>query len=287
MTDMRPATPAQKHYILKLAGCEYFSQVARVTRVGMTQRAKRGDLWRGEASDIIDDLLAQQGGGTEQEREFLAVEYRTWQDNHYSRSGRTPSTARYFAHGNADDRTLKEKMRESGHLAETLYQGSDEETARRTMLSHRGGYGLAGAHGHERLLKHLAPKGGIELLSDLAPEHLREAVKRKTTRTGWVFLALRLWMQNNALLDVTRTDTLAVLAALGDSMTSTTTGPEAQQIVDRAVETHALVGELLRQGHPSGWATKLARNKSGVELPEALADEIVRRMKSEAEQVSA
>lgn len=287
MTDMRPATPAQKHYILKLAGCEYFSQVARVTRVGMTQRAKAGDLWRGEASDIIDDLLNQQGGGAEPEPEFLAVEYRTWKDNRYSHSGRTPSTARYFTYGSADDRALKEKMREVGHLAETLYRGSDEETARRVMLSHRGGYRLAGTHGHERLLKHLAPKGGIDLLSDVTPEHLREAVKRKTTRTGWVFEALRGWGKDDGLLTSSRTDTLAVLAALGDSMTSTTTGPEAQQIVDRAVETHALVGELLRQGHPSGWATKLARNKSGVELPEALADEIVRRMKSEAEQVSA
>lgn len=157
----------------------------------------------------------------------------------------------------------------------------------RTAVSHRGGYRLAGTHGHERLLKHLAPQGDIDLLSDLTPEHLRAAVKRKTTRTGWVFLALRLWMQNKALVDVTRTDTLAVIAVLGSSLTPMTTGPEAQQIVDRAVETHALVEELLRQGHPSGWATRLARNKSGVELPEALADEIVRRMKAETEQVSA
>ncbi|MDO3102682.1 MULTISPECIES: hypothetical protein [Mycobacteroides] len=157
----------------------------------------------------------------------------------------------------------------------------------RTAVSHRGAYQLSGAHGHERLLKHLAPKGGIDLLSDVTPEHLREAVKRKTTRTGWVFLALRLWMQNKTLVDVTRTDTLAVIAVLGGSMTPTTTGPEAQQIVDRAVETTALVEELLRQGHPARWATKLARNKSGVELPEALAGALVRRMKSEAEQVSA
>lgn len=287
MTDMRPATDKQKRYILKLAGCEYFSQVARVTRVGMTQRAKRGDLWRGEASDIIDDLLAQQGGGAEQEPEFLAVEYRTWLDNRYSYSGKTPSTARYFTYGSADDRALKEKMREVGHLAEELYRGPDAELARRTMLSHRGAYQLSGAHGHERLLKHLAPQGDIDLLSDLTPEHLRVAVKRKTTRTGWVFLALQLWMQNKALIDVTRTDTLAVLAALGDSMTSATSGTEAQQIVDRAVETTALVEELLRQGHPAPWAVKMARNKTGIELPEALVDEIVRRMKTEAEQVSA
>ncbi|SKF73000.1 Uncharacterised protein [Mycobacteroides abscessus subsp. abscessus] len=153
----------------------------------------------------------------------------------------------------------------------------------RTTVSHRGAYQLSGAHGHERLLKHLAPKSGIELLSDLTPEHLRGAVKRKTTRTGWVFLALRLWMQNKALIDVTRTDTLAVIAVLGDSLTPTTTGPEAQKLVDRAVETTALVEELLRQGHPARWATKLVRNKSGVELPEALAGALVRRMKSEAE----
>ncbi|MBN7483727.1 hypothetical protein [Mycobacteroides abscessus] len=287
MTDMRPATEKQKHLILKLAGCEYFSQVARVTRVGMTQRAKRGDLWRGEASDIIDDLLAQQGGRAEQEPEFLAVEYRTWKDNRYSHSGRTPSTARYFTCGSADDRTLKEKMRESGHLAETLYQGPDEETARRTMLSHRGGYRLAGTRGHERLLKHLAPKGGIELLSDVTPEHLREAVKRKTTRTGWVFEALRGWGKDDGLLTSSRTDTLAVLAALGDSMTSATSGTEAQQIVDRAVETPALVEELLRQGHPAPWVVKMARNKTGIELPEPVVAELARRTKTEAEQVSA
>lgn len=157
----------------------------------------------------------------------------------------------------------------------------------RTAVSHRGGYRLAGTHGHDRLLKHLAPKGGIELLSDVTPEHLREAVKRKTTRTGWVFLALRLWMQNKALVDVTRTDTLAVIAVLGSSLTPTTTGPEAQQIVDRAVETHALVGELLRQGHPVAWAAKLARNKNGVEMPEPVVAELARRTKTEAEQVSA
>lgn len=287
MTDMRPATPAQKHYILKLAGCKYFSQVAQVTRVGMTQRAKAGDLWRGEASDIIDDLLNQQGGGVEPKPEFLAVEYRTWKDNRYSHSGRTPSTARYFTYGSADDRALKEKMREVGHLAETLYRGSDEETARRVMLSHRGGYRLAGTHGHERMLKHLAPKGGIELLSDVTPEHLREAVKRKTTRTGWVFEALRGWVKDEGLSTITRTDTLAVIAVLGDSLTPATSGTEAQQIVDRAVETTALVGELLRQGHPARWATKLARNKSGVEMPETVVAELARRTKTEAEQVSA
>lgn len=157
----------------------------------------------------------------------------------------------------------------------------------RTAVSHRGAYQLSGAHGHERLLKHLAPKGGIDLLSDVTPEHLREAVKRKTTRTGWVFLALRLWMQNKTLVDVTRTDTLAVIAVLGDSLTPTTTGPEAQQLVDKAVETTALVEELLRQGHPVPWAAKIARNRTGVELREPVVAELARRTKSETEQVSA
>ncbi|WP_255783792.1 hypothetical protein [Mycobacteroides abscessus] len=84
-----------------------------------------------------------------------------------------------------------------------------------------------------------------------------------------------------------KTDTQAVLAALAGGMTSATTGTEAQQIVDNAVEAHALVEEALRAGHPSPWAAKIARNKTGIVLPEALVDEIAGRMKSETEQVSA
>ncbi|MDO3102684.1 MULTISPECIES: hypothetical protein [Mycobacteroides] len=84
-----------------------------------------------------------------------------------------------------------------------------------------------------------------------------------------------------------KTDTQAVLAALAGGMTSATTGTEAQQIVDNAVEAHALVEEALRAGHPVPWAAKMARNKTGIVLPEALVDEIAGRMKAETEQVSA
>lgn len=251
----------------------------------------------GTSADPYGDLLAQQqqGGVEGQKPEFVAVEYRLWQNNKYASSGRTPSTARHFKHGDAVSSDIKDVLRESGSLAEVLYRGGDAELAERTMLSHRGGYELAGAHGHERLLKHLTTQGGARLLSDVTPAHLREAVRRKTTRTGWVFEALSWWTKDRmfgparqtVLRGVTRTDTLAVIGVLGDSMTAEMTGTEAQQLVDRAVETHQLVEELLGKGHPSPWASKMARNKTGVEMPELVAAEMVRRKNIENVWVSA
>lgn len=80
----RAATEKQLDYILRLADCKFFSQVAKVTRVGMTVRAKRGDLTRDEASTIIDDLLAQRDGTPlpseipVEQRAYKVIEYRTW-----------------------------------------------------------------------------------------------------------------------------------------------------------------------------------------------------------------
>ncbi|WP_078278372.1 hypothetical protein [Mycobacteroides franklinii] len=280
MSDMSPATDKQRDYIAKLAkGRTVVSSIASITR--------------GEASAIIDDLLKMQG--VEKVHEYVAVEYRKWVDNKYASNGRTPSTTKYFTHGDAYSSDIREVLRKAGSLAEVLYRGRDEELARRVMQSHQGGYELAGAHGHERLLKHLAPQEDIDLLSDVTPAHLREAVRRKTTRTGWVFEALSWWTKDRmfgparqtVLRGVTRTDTLAVIGVLGDSMTAEMTGTEAQQLVDRAVETHQLVEELLGKGHPSPWASKMARNKTGVEMPELVAAEMVRRKNIENVQVSA
>lgn len=238
MTDMTPATEKQKAYILKLADRAHFSQVAHVTRVYMTQRAKQGNLWRSEASDIIEDLLEQQGVKTV--HEFVAVEYRVWLDSKYSHTGKIPSTTRHFVSGDAFSGEIRDVLRKAGSLAEVLYRGRDEERAKRVMLSHQGGYELAGAHGHERLLKHLVPQEDIDLLSDLTPAHLREAVRRKSARTGWVFDSLRGWTKNKSLASITRPDTFAVIGVLGSALTSTTTGPEAQKILDQAVETYQL-----------------------------------------------
>ncbi|QSM95670.1 hypothetical protein I3U40_07955 [Mycobacteroides abscessus subsp. abscessus] len=209
--------------------------------------------------------------------EFIAAEYRHWLGNRHAASGHVPSTARYFVAGDIASSDIRGVLREAGTLADVLYRGDDPEAAERVVLSHRGGYELAGAHGHDRLLKHLSSKGDVRLLADLAPEHLREAVRRKTTRTGWVYAALCRWAKNTALLATTRTDTLAVIAILGAELTPTTMGPEAQKLVDDAMETFALVEELLSQGYPAQWAIKTARNMTGVELPEQVVSEMVRR----------
>ncbi len=60
---MSTATQKQIDFILDLADCGYMSQVARVTRVGMTQGMKKGHLTRRQASDIITDLLDQRQKG--------------------------------------------------------------------------------------------------------------------------------------------------------------------------------------------------------------------------------
>ncbi|MDQ8118536.1 hypothetical protein [Mycobacteroides abscessus] len=235
MTDMTPATDAQKAYILKLAKCQHISDVVGITRVRLSGwNAAHGDFTRSEASDIIDDLLEQQGKNA---HEYVAVEYRKWVDSKYAHNGRTPSTTRYFVSGDAYSSDIRDVLRKAGSLVEVLYRGRDEELARRVMRSHEGGYELAGAHGHERLLKHLAPQEDIDLLSDVTPVHLRAAVKRKTARTGYVLDALRGWRKCTPLRNTSRTDTLAVIAALASSLTSKTTGPEAQRLVDQALET--------------------------------------------------
>lgn len=225
MSDMSPATDKQRDYIAKLAkGRTVVSSIASITR--------------GEASAIIDDLLKMQG--VEKVHEYVAVEYRQWVDNKYASNGRTPSTARYFVAGDAYSSDIRDVLRKAGSLAEVLYRGRDEELARRVMQAHQGGYELAGAHGHERLLKHLAPQEDIDLLSDVTPAHLREAVRRKTARTGYVFDALRRWRKCTSLRNTSRPDTLAVIAALASSLTSKMTGTEAQKLVDQAIETRAV-----------------------------------------------
>ncbi|MBN7388526.1 Uncharacterised protein [Mycobacteroides abscessus subsp. abscessus] len=235
MTDTTPATDAQKAYILKLAKCQHISDVVGITRVRLSGwNAAHGDFTRSEASAIIEDLLEQQGKNA---HEYVAVEYRKWVDNKYASNGRTPSTARYFVSGDAYSSDIRDVLRKAGSLAEVLYRGRDEERAERVMRSHQGGYELAGAHGHERLLKHLAPQEDIDLLSDVTPAHLRAAVKRKSARTGYVFDALRRWRRCTSLRNTSRPDTLAVIAALASSLTRTTTGPEAQRLVDQALET--------------------------------------------------
>lgn len=126
----------------------------------------------------------------------------------------------------------------------------------------------------------------VQRLADLTPALLSDAVKRNPT-DAVLHVALRGWVKNKELLAITRTDTLAAIEVLACGLTPTTTGLETQKLVDDAVETHALVEEALRQGHPAAWAIKLARNKTGVELPELLIDELARRMKTEAAPVSA
>lgn len=235
MSDMRPATDKQVEYILKLAGCKYLSQVAKITSVSMTNRARQGGLWRSEASDIIDDLLSQQSGEPVTPPDFVVVEYRRWKKCNYSTTGLTPSTTRYFIMGAENDSHIKEVMRESGHLAEEVWRGTDSEAAQRARVSHEGANRLAGAHGHERLMKHLAPQGDVSLLVDITPEHLLAAVRRKPARTGWALEAMQSWAEDEQLGAITGDDTMAAVRALGSGLTPSTTGTEAQELVRRAV----------------------------------------------------
>lgn len=93
---------------------------------------------------------------------------------------------------------------------------------------------------------------------------------------------LRWWAQWDTLALV-RLDTLATMAVLGDPFTLSprnerTCGKEVQEIVDDAVATYARVEELLRRGYPAQWAIKTARSVAGIELPELVVSEMVRRM---------
>lgn len=123
-------------------------------------------------------------------------------------------------------------------------------------------------------------------LVGMTTEELRNVVAQQDSSLRDVFDNIAL-LYDAGMFDCAKTDTQAVLVALAGGMTSATTVPEAQQIVDNAVEAHALVEEALRDGHPVPWVAKMARNKTGIVLPEVLVDEIVGRMKAETEQVSA
>ncbi|MBN7482127.1 hypothetical protein [Mycobacteroides abscessus] len=123
-------------------------------------------------------------------------------------------------------------------------------------------------------------------LVGMTTEELRNVVAQQDSSLRDVFDNIAL-LYDAGMFDCAKTDTQAVLVALAGGMTSATTVTEAQKLVDNAVRAHALVEEALRAGHPVLWAAKMARNKTGIELPEALVDEIAGRMKAETEQVSA
>lgn len=262
------ATPAQLAYIEKLGGRPFSFET------------------KYEASARIDMLLGRKNGAPASP-EYVAIEYRRWIDNKHAPSGRSPGSSWRYVSGDADSLDIKTIEREAGSLSTILCRTSDKAHARRVMLSHKAGHDLAGAHGHERILKQLAPSGDVELLVDITVAHLSEAVKRKPARSGWMLVALRRWAKDADLLALVGADVRLVIRTLGGSLTPTTTGPEARNIVNRAAETCGLVEEALRQGHPAEWASKLARNKTGVELSERHVNEIVQRMKNEAERVSA
>jgi hypothetical protein len=278
--DMTPATDKQLNYILHLAGCKYFSQVAHVTRLLMTQRAKRGDLWKTEASAIIDDLLALKNGDPEPTPpghvSYVVLEYRKWEDNKYATNGRAPSRQIYFAWGDEGGDTIKDIHRSAGHLAEIVWrgQGDPDAAAKRAWASHRGAYRVAGAHGHDRLLKHLMPNADPDkdLIVDVTPNQLRTALRRKTTRTGWVADALRKWCGNGDLAAHVSPETLAVIAVLGTALTDgeELTGPEAQELVGRALEACRVVAEsgCGEYGLPVPWAVTVMSGITGIELPE-------------------
>ncbi|WP_100514934.1 hypothetical protein [Mycobacteroides abscessus] len=155
--------------------------------------------------------------------EFVAVEYRDIDE---------PLTERQFAYGPA---TIVDELEEEGNWVEELHRGDHLGIAERVARSHWGGYELDGAGGHQRLLWHLVPRGDVDLLSYLAPEHLRAKVRYKSFRTAWTADILRRWSES-ALHRITRADTLAVIAALGSALDNPMTGREAQQIVDSVLE---------------------------------------------------
>ncbi|AMT69212.1 MULTISPECIES: hypothetical protein [Mycobacteroides] len=128
--------------------------------------------------------------------------------------------------------------------------------------------------------------GDEELLAELTPEHLRAALRHKRTRTryGWALgEPLRWWAQHEATLTLVRLDTLAAMVVLADSLTYLPCDDRAfrtdvQELVDDAVATVTRVEELLRRGYPAQWATKMARSVAGIELPELVVSEMVRRV---------
>lgn len=126
--------------------------------------------------------------------------------------------------------------------------------------------------------------GDEELLAELTPEHIQAALQHKRTRYGWALTEpLRGWARHESMLPFVRLDTLVTMVVLGDPFTLSpcnerTCEKEVQEIVDDAVATVTRVEELLRRGYPAQWATKMARSVTGIELPELVVSEIVRRV---------
>lgn len=126
----------------------------------------------------------------------------------------------------------------------------------------------------------------MHVLMQLTPQHIRDALKRKTFRNGWEFEALREWVASDLpFLPSTRADTCVVLYALSSSLTPDTTVTEAQQIVDRAIEACQLLHELVRGGYPAPWAAKMAQNKTGLDLPEQAANKVVGSIRAQTSSV--
>ncbi|TXI55907.1 hypothetical protein [Mycolicibacter arupensis] len=247
----RAATEKQLDYILRLADCKFFSQVAKVTRVGMTVRAKRGDLTRDEASTIIDDLLAQRDGTPlpseipVEQRAYKVIEYRTWSPNYLATSGYSPSTSRYFTSGQVGDPNLAQTERKSGELCTTVWTGTgDAAAAARALKVHRAVHAFGVKNGgdvHGALLKQLMPGANPlrDLITDLTTDQLVKALRRKAVRAGWVAKALRKWAANDTLLSYTSPETAVALATLRGAV-----GGDVQVAVAAAVALDALTAEL-------------------------------------------
>ncbi|WP_131807321.1 hypothetical protein [Mycobacteroides abscessus] len=216
---------------------------------------------------------------------YVAAAYRLRLDHGAPRRyGGTLSGERHFMCRRSDNPNLKAMLRTGS--ARVLYRSEDEETATRAMFSHWAGYRLNGPDGHAQLLKLLVPTGETELLVDVTPQQIREAVGLHGTGNSQLFDVLTDWVYDK-LRTNTRADTLIVIAAsLAGGLTSASSGAEAQDIVDRAVEVQLTVQGAMTQGYPALWAAKLARNKTGIQLSEPVVAELARRMKTGTAAVS-
>lgn len=216
---------------------------------------------------------------------YVAAEYRLRRGRGApGRNGGTLSGERYFMCKRSDNPTLKAKLRTGS--ARVLYRSEDEETATRAMFSHSAGYLLNGPDGHAQLLKLLVPTGETELVVDVTPQQIREAVATHGIGNSQLFDVLTCWVYDK-LRTNSRADTLIVIAAsLAGGLTSASSGAEAQDIVDRAVEVQLIVQEAMARGYPALWAAKLARNKTGIQLSEPFVAELARRMKTGTAAVS-
>lgn len=216
---------------------------------------------------------------------YVAAEYRLRRGHGApGRNGGTLSSERHFMCKRSDNPNLKAMLRIGS--ARVLYRSKDEETATRAMFSHWAGYQLNGPDGHAKLLKLLAPTGETELLVDVTPQQIREAVGFHGPGNRQLFDVLTDWVYDK-LRTNSRADTLIVItAALAGGLTSASSGAEAQSIVDRAVEVQLIVQEAMARGYPPLWAAKMARNKMGIQLSEPVVAELARRMKTGTAAVS-